>query len=782
MRAGFVLGNTVAVLVATAVAAGTLWPVYQSGAFVLLVAVAALLGSAIAIAGALFRWPAWLVGSVTIGTYLVVGVPLAVPGLALFGVLPSAAGLAELLPATALAWKQLVTIVLPVGDYQALLVPALILVLLTSVIALSVALRAAVAEFALLAPIVLFLAGIALGPSIAEAPTLVGLGLFTVLVVWLLGLNLSRRRRRQIVLTGPARVPRADRRAGAVRSVGIAAAALLVAAAVGSMAAGALPPTAARDVLRTRVVAPFDARAYPSPLSSFRAYLQPDLADTVLFDVTGLPAGGRIRLATLDDYDGVVYSVGTVDAAGAGADSGSFTRLPYRLDQSAVPGQEVTLSVTIEAYSGVWVPGVGALEQIDFGGDDAPALSESFVYNDLGGTGAVVAGLGRGDSYTLTTVLPASADELAADLADARPGTAVLPPIGVLPDGLEDTLAGYLSPGDSQGQALQAMLEGLAASGYVSHGAADEPVSRSGHGADRISQLLAAQPMLGDAEQYAVTAALMARQIGFPARVVMGFAPTTAGSTVEVTGADVSAWIEIQTQDDGWVALDPTPAARDIPDPQPNDLTPAARPQTVLPPPIPDTDEQVDQVPPELSTSDPAPADDPFWDAVRLWLTVAAWTLAGLGILLAPFLAIVAAKAWRRRRRRRASLPLTRIIGGWQEFADSATDHGIMSDGGATRAELSRSVGGVRAEWLAAAVDRAAFAPNGVAETDPDDIWVSVRELRASFAAASTRRDRLRAAVSLRSFGRYAKRTTGRDGRQVGTLRGAGGSRKGLSL
>ena len=770
-RLGFVLGNTATVLATTAVAATALWPVYQSGAFVLLVAVAAVLGCGIAIAGAVYRWSAALVGAVTIAVYLLVGVPLAVPGRALFGVLPSVAGWAELVPATALAWKQLVTIVLPVGSYQALLVPALILVLVTSVSALSIAVRAAVPEFALLAPVALFVAGIALGPSSTDAPTLLGLGLFAVLVLWLLWL--TKRRRRSLVGES-SRLPRPDRRAVAVRSVGVAAVALLIATGAGTLAAIALPPTAARDVLRTRVVAPFDARAYPSPLSAFRAYLQPDLADAVLFEVTGLPEGGRIRLASMDDYDGVVYAVG--------GDAGSFTRLPYRLDQSAVNGDEVALSVTIGAYTGVWVPGAGALERIEFGGESASALTDSFVYNDLGGTGAVVSGLGSGDSYSLTAVLSSVVDPLGGDLADALPGTAELPPVGVLPDGLDEALARYRQPGDTPGQALQAALDGLAATGYISHGAAGEPVSRSGHGADRISELLTAQPMLGDAEQNAVTAALMARQLGFPARVVLGFVPDGDGDTVEVTGSDVSAWIEVQTRDDGWESIDPTPPEREIPENQPTDLTPVARPQTVLPPAVPDTADPAEQTPPELTTDDPEQPGDPFWDGVRLGLIIAAWTLAGLGLLAAPFLAVVIAKSWRRRRRQRASLPMERITGGWQEFVDNATDHRAVTPGTATRAELARSVGGVRAEWLAGAVDRAVFAPDGGTETDPADIWVTVRELRASLAAGHTRRDRLRAAISLRSFGRYAKRTTGRDGRQVGTLRGAGGNTKGLDL
>ena len=261
-------------------------------------------------------------------------------------------------------------------------------------------------------------------------------------------------------------------------------------------------------------------------------------------------------LASLDDYDGVVYAVGTADAGTA--DSGTFSRLPYRLDQSAVRGEQVRLTVTVQDYAGVWVPGAGQLEQIDFAGDSAAALQESFVYNDLGATGAVVSGLSRGDSYTSLAVVPAEPETL----ADALPGSAVLPPVTVLPEGLEETLAGYLSAGQSPGEQLQAMLDGLAETGYVSHGTAGEPISRSGHGADRISDLLADRPMLGDAEQYAVTAALMARELGFPARVVMGFVPAepaAAGASVPITGADVSAWIEVQTHSHGWVAVDPNP-------------------------------------------------------------------------------------------------------------------------------------------------------------------------------------------------------------------------------
>ena len=91
----------------------------------MLVAAATVLGSAIAVLGALFRWTSAVCLAVSIAVYLVAGIPLAVPDRAFLGLLPTAGGLLDLIAGTALSWKQLLTVTLPVGSYQALLVPAL---------------------------------------------------------------------------------------------------------------------------------------------------------------------------------------------------------------------------------------------------------------------------------------------------------------------------------------------------------------------------------------------------------------------------------------------------------------------------------------------------------------------------------------------------------------------------------------------------------------------------------------------------------------------------------
>jgi hypothetical protein len=305
----------------------------------------------------------------------------------------------------------------------------------------------------------------------------------------------------------------------------------------------------------------------------------------------------------------------------------------------------------------------------------------------------------------------------------------------------------------------------LSARGYISHGiSTDEPTSRSGHGADRITELYTDVPMLGDAEQYAVAAAILARSLGFPARVVLGFAPdTSAGpdAAVTVTGADVSAWIEVQTVEDGWVSLDPSPAFREVPEKQSDDPSVVSRPQSVLPPPVVAAEEPRDAPPTDTTVEEPPPIDTALALLMAV-LLIAGWSLLAVAVLLSPFLIVVVSKARRRYLRRTRGTAGARIGGGWREFADTVTDFNGPVPAGTTRAELAASVGGLDVLGItppvvfAGLVDRAVFGPGAPSNADADRVWASVGALRRSLSAEHNRRDRLRALVSLRSLGRYA--------------------------
>lgn len=814
--------GVLAPLLATAVAFAAFWPVYQSVEFVRMAAVTLVTAGVLAVLGARFRWSPLLVAALTGVVVLVAGVPLAIPSEATAGGwLPTGPALLHLVEATALSWRQLVTIVTPVGAYQALLVPAFLLGLVTTVLSASLALRSRHPRLALVPPFLLLAAAIALGPSDVARAWTIGVGALLVLVsaIWVVvlpagstapGLLGSSRGQQDVgrAVSAPL-IGHSVSRSRAVRlaitRVAAIAVVLAVALAGSTVLATTLAPASDRDVIRAHVEQPFVPRDYPSPLAGFRSYLDPATRDETLLTVEGLPADARLRLATVDTYTGVVYAVGdasngtgtgagTGNASGSGSDSGNdvdgaavssssadaagsasasgsgvFTRVPYRLTPTAT-GTRVDLTVRVDRFSDVWVPDVGALEQLRFLGPRADALTDSFSYNAATGTAAVSAGLQPGDSYRLTAIIPPATDDV--DVASLRPGTAALPEPAAVPDALTEWLTRTVAapasgtesapgPGsDTPGASLQRALDALASTGYVSHGIDPEtPRSVSGHGIARLETLFTEQPMVGDQEQYATAAALIARQLGFPARVVLGFRPggPAAGDTsgpVLVTGADIDAWVEIQDSSGRWVTIDPTPAVRDIPERAPDEPTPISKPQTVVPPPVVEDPEESTPAAPDSEVSDP-PAEQPWWlAALRVVLTAAGWTLLVAAILAAPFLAVIAAKARRRHTRRRRGSADARIRAGWLEARDTAVDYGIDIPASATRREAAARIGSKTAVTLASVADRVSFSPDRPDDDDADKVWQGVDELRRRVAERHTRRERLRARIALTSLRR----------------------------
>ena len=746
----YIAANTAMLWLTVAIASVALWPIYRSGQMLVMVMVAVVAGSLIAVAGARFRWPAPVVLLATVLAFAALGVAVAVPDDALYGVLPTVDGLLALVSGVTVGWKQLLTISLPVGSYESLLVPFFALILVVTVCSLSAALRSPRGGLAAIGPAIIYLAAIAFGPAVTFWPVAASLGLLAAILIWL-ALRRAYARRAAVRIALAQSGMSDDRRTFSWRTVASGALILVLAGGVGVVATSVLPPVGERQVLRTSVEQPFDPRQFPSPLSAFRTYWQQPTADSVLLSVEGLPEGALLRIATLDSYDGVVYAVGSelVDSA-----SGSFTRVPYEFDQSGIAGEQVELDVEIQAYSNVWVPTIGQFESLEFEGTDAAALRNSFYYNNTSGTAAVLDGLSTGDRYSLSAVVPTQPG--ADQIRTLEAGAAEVPELVTLPPELSLALDGYVEGLDSQGERLAAMIDGLQDSGYISHGVAeDEPASRSGHAVDRISQLLTDQRMIGDAEQYAVTAALMARELGYPARVVLGFAPETSGGATEIRGSDISAWIEVDTAEYGWVSIDPNPALRDIPIEEPLDPSPIARPQTVIPPPAVESD-PVDRQSATDVEQDDSPVPDPLLQLILTIVLAASWTIVGIAIALSPFLLVIAAKARRRRLRRKARSNLDRIRGGWKEFEDSVVDHGIVLPPASTRSEIATIVGGPQPIVLAAVADRAVFAPMDADDADADSVWRSVTDLRASLNEGKSWWQRVRARISLRSLGGYS--------------------------
>jgi len=748
----FVVVSGMLLWLTIAISSAALWPIYRTPALTILIAAAILAGSLV-VGIALWRsWSFLATFLVAIAIFLIIGVPVAVPSETQFGVVPSLEGLRDLVAGVALGWKQLLTISLPVGDYQALLVPALVLVYFGTVVSLSIAFRARVAELSVVPSIVIFIMAIALGPTYPDQPLALSLMLLVVIALTLVWFRWRRRRDTVNALEAAmdeAGVARRKREFGfaGVRTVISAVVILAIASVLALTAARVAPPTNDRSVLRTAIVEPFDPRDYVSPLSGFRRYWQPSTANSVLFEVSGVPLGTRVRLATLDSYNGVVYAVGSDQTSSA---SGTFSRVPSRFDQSAVDGENVSMTITISGYSGVWLPTVGLFEELDFEGERAADLRDSFYYNKVSGTAAVVDGLERGDTYTFEGVSPRQPSE--GELSSLTPGLAEVPPIMASPEELTEKLDQYVRGFTSPGDRLEAMLSGLAAEGYVSHGVGvDEPASRSGHSADRLVELVTAPRMIGDGEQYAVAASTMANELGFPARVVLGFVT----SDPQIRGDDVSAWIEVNTAEYGWVTIDPNPPLREIPDEDPDDIAQVARPQTVVQPPDIESDTTNRQSNPD-SEQALQPGADPVLQAVLAALRIAGWAALVLLALAAPFLLIIAAKLRRRQLRKRAESSIDQISGGWQEFEDSLIDHGYAPPVSGTRTEVAAVMATPDARDLAEHADRAIFSGVTPETAEVDAFWTKMAQLETQLNSGLSRWARFLTKISLRSLGGYS--------------------------
>jgi transglutaminase-like putative cysteine protease len=721
--------GVIAVLVA---GAGLLvGPAYGGAQYLLALIVGALAGGLAALIPALLRWPGWTTVPAVVVLYLLCGA-VAVPSTAVGGVLPSLESVRLLGVGVVTSWKEMLTVAVPVGNSGALLVPIYLSALVCSAVGGLIALRTEHAGWALLAPVAMAATAAVLGAATAGFVVVIGtLGALG-------GLIWAAWRRRRFGRAGlAARRPLA-----------------LLAVVVPAVAAGVLlgpqlladqPRTIARDVVQP----PFDPQTLPSPLSGFRSYVKKN-RDTVLFSVSGLPAGSRVRLAVMDDYNGLIY--------GTSPDTGVFNRVGDRI--ASVPaGDPAQLTVQIKGYSDVWLPDAGYLSGIVFTGNRASALTEQFRYDAGSGVGVVTGGLTDGDGYTATVSMPAAPDPAA--MTDVPVITTSEPTPLKVPQEVKDKAAEWAGDATSPYQIATALQQGLRDAGYVSHGDDGALNSPAGHGADRIRRLLTAPIMVGDQEQYAVTMALMARSLGMPARVVMGFEPTGDAAAADVTGRMVTAWVEIPFAGVGWVAFDPTPDEAKVPQQKDDKQSEANRQNRVQPPPPPpdtrqgdtrsvkDADQQDQQEDDKNDDDLPPPAAAVHW--VR-------WVLIGLSplVLLLPATVVLLLKVLRRRRRQ-AGPPAERIAGGWAHVLDAATDLGVPPARGATRQETAGAIdarfGGSTA-MLAREADTRVWAPDDVQPADADRFWAEVDAAVTGLSRTRGPWGRLRARLSIRSLRR----------------------------
>jgi len=466
-----------------------------------------------------------------------------------------------------------------------------------------------------------------------------------------------------------------------------------------------------------------------------------------------------MRIAAMDSYDGMVWGA-TNDALPGAQSTDSFQRVSSTID-NPVEGKRLSGEVTIgEGYDSVWLPTAGALQGIDFERGDPDVKSESFRYNLATSTAVVPTGVHPGDTYTFRGVqAPDVVDE------DTLPSTALPAP----PEGLgflKAPAADWTKQATTSMGRVLAVADHLKKVGRYSDGVAKaEQIYHPGHNLKRLSEeFINAPQMVGNDEQYAAVMALLANEIGVPARVVLGAVVPDGGV---VTGADVSAWVELRAADGTWRTLPTEAFMSDTPPAEQLPETNTPMTGTVIPPPLP--------IPPPSDAGDQSDADlkerkadknkdedeeAAIGDRIPGWL-IAVGKYVGLPLLLVAVLlgAVIGLKVLRRRLRRTAALVSARVVGAWRELVDHARDLGqpIPLGPTVTRREQSGAIISGDAPALARRADSHVFGPVPPTPEVASQYWSSVDSERKAMSDAVGRRRRLLAAISLTSFRRSGR-------------------------
>ena len=293
-----------------------------------------------------------------------------------------------------------------------------------------------------------------------------------------------------------------------------------------------------------------------------------------------------------------------------------------------------------------------------------------------------------------------------------------------------------------------------------------------GSGSNAIARFL--RDKEGFCVHFSFAMASMARTLGIPARVAVGFAPGTPepDGTVSVGLRDAHAWPELYFEGVGWTRFEPTPTRGSVPE-----YTQSQAPGSTIPDPeLPSQNASV-------APSDSASANETCTAAQRRldggcasesaevalsqgddsgwWSAALGWTLGALalvGLLLLPMLWRLRIRAVRLGAHGRSEADAAvHALSAWQELTDTAWDFGISPEESQTpRKAAARIVrlgeldppAAEAVHRVADAVEQVLYAPSprptaGLAE--------DVRRVTEALRTTVSRGTRLRAMFAPRS-------------------------------
>jgi transglutaminase-like putative cysteine protease len=555
------------------------------------------------------------------------------------------------------------------------------------------------------------------------------------------------------VVTAPSRVPIAST-IGATVGVGVVGLVVagVLAASTPSISSSLLVGSQSTGTLFSRGVSPFidlgrDLRR-PGAVPAF-TYAARD-GDRPYF-----------TLLTLDRFEGEVW--GITDRA-VDADN-TVDRMPRPVGLDAdVETAEHPIDVTVEDLRTTWLP-------VPYPSASVERLRGSWFWERESLTVRSVDTSTEGQRYRVNRLVatPTAEQLQAADRPDAEAFAPYLALPEERPQIIRDTATAVGGPAGTPYEAAVAIQDYLRSSAFEY--SVDAPVEEGydGGGYDVIASFL--DQKAGYCVHFASTMAVLAREVGIPSRISVGYVAGSATDrrvdnvlVVEVDSHDLHAWPELYFEGVGWVAFEPTPGRGVVPA--------YTRPQSGQAPLLPSSSGQA-PVPSGRPELDPernltAPGGVATVAAGEVWMRAGGVVVLVVLLVLAPAGLRWAQRIARRRRMRHGPAPAQAA---WDEVRATARDLGAglgetetarrFAARVAARPAFDGDAGGSLAE-LRNAVERERYGPPPAAPAaatapvtaapaapalGPDELVRAVDEVRAALAADAGLAQRLRAAL-----------------------------------
>ncbi|WP_203136139.1 transglutaminase family protein [Microbacterium sp. JZ31] len=465
-----------------------------------------------------------------------------------------------------------------------------------------------------------------------------------------------------------------------------------------------------------------------------------------------------LRVATLTQFDGETWSPD-------GTPRGTLDFPPVERGLTVV---ERTTTVEITRLTGEYLP-------VPYPATEVTGLVGQWTANDLNRTVTSDTTSALGQRYVVVSQDPQTSRERARDVMPrveggsedflSHPGdgrnysfNALALPDEAVAAEIRAQTREVIGDATNAYDALVAMQSWFRSGGGFTY-SLEAPVEEGfdGSGMDAIQRFLEVRS--GYCTHFASTFAVMARSLGIPARVVVGFLPGTAtGDEVDdqdvyaVLGSQLHAWPETYLDGIGWVPFEPT-IGLGTPTSLRSEAAPGAAPTTgpdvsQAPSPAPTASREL-----ERDTGDASAPTGSVFDPAAL-LRGLAIVAGALLLLVVP--AVVRAARWRMRL---AAARRGDAGAAWRELQDLVIDGGLTVDESESprvfAAHLTRDHGvpSSALDPLVAGIERASFAPTGRSEASgsagPELASALTRARHALLPAGG---ERLRASLLPRSL------------------------------